>query len=620
MSSALGPASQEPLHVGYQNYATLTDSLKSLAKQHRDACELTTAGTSRQGRTLWALRLGRGTDQDQRTAMALIAGMDGDFPVGSAVALRVAEGLLSAGAGEAGHKLLTEHTVYILPLINPDAVESFFATPQLEQRQALRPVDDDRDGQVDEDGPEDLNGDGWISMMRINMQGRRIGDLEATHLPDPKEPRLLKKADRSKGEKPVYALLVEGVDNDGDELWNEDGVGGVDLNRNFTKRYKDHEPGTGPHQISEPESKAVIDFLLQHPRITALITYGRHDNVVNAPKSGKKGGPKKDAPSPQGRRRFARPKPPAGLHADDIAIYKQISKSYRELTKIEKTPDESADGAAFAWAYAEYGIPAFACRLWTRPEKKKPEKPNEKMGDSTERGTDASDDAKDVMPSSSEKPGEAAAEQRGERGPKRRRKGGNGKGKRGKDEEKSPNTEDIAWLKYSDEKRDGAGFIAWTPFDHPQLGEVEIGGFVPFFKTTPPASELDQIATGQQRFLEDVGNRIASPSLEPVTVTKLSETVYEVRTALVNDGYFPTGLAIAKLNRRVRPIVIVLDIPLDRILGGTRVEKIWSVPGSGGRHELRWVIRGERGSTAKIKLTSEKFGNQTLDVKLAPNG
>lgn len=627
VSSALGPASQEFAHRGYKDYAALTKSLKNLAKHHRDACALASAGTSRQGRTIWALRLGRGKDQDQRTAMALVAGMDGDFPAGSAVALRIAERLLSAGPDEAGHKLLGGHTVYILPRVNPDAIESFFATPQYEQRQALRPVDDDRDGQVDEDGPEDLNGDGKISMMRVNMNGRRTGDLQAAYVPDPKEPRLLKKADRSKGERPIYALLVEGMDNDGDELWNEDGLGGVDLNRNFTNRYKDHEPGTGPYQISEPESKALIDFFLRHPHITMAVFYGRHDNLAQAPPSAKKGGPKKEEPKPGGRRRFSRPKPPVGLHKDDVALYKQISKDYRKLTTIKKAPTESTDGAAFAWAYAEYGIPAFACRVWTRPEPKKPEKAQEGAGQSTEPGTGTPDNAGEPTPSTSENPDQATAEQRGEGKTKRKRKGQNGKGKgkrgegmREKKEEKSPNAEAIAWLKYSDEKRDGAGFIPWSPFDHPQLGEVEIGGFVPFFRTTPPAEALDTLAERQLRFVEYLARRFPKPTLEPVVVTKLSDSIFEIRTALVNDGYFPTGLAIAKLNRRVRPIVIVLDVPLQRILGGTRVAKIWSVPGSGGRHELRWVIRGDLDATVKIKLTSEKYGNQTIDVELAPNG
>ena len=560
------------------------------------------------------LELGRGADRDQRTGLALVAGIDGDFPVGSAVAMRVAEGLLSAAPNEPGHKLLSEHTVYILPRANPDAIETYFTTPRREQRFSLRPTDDDRDGAVDEDGPEDLNGDGVITMMRVKVEGRGIGDLKATHLPDPDDARLLKKANRAKGEVPIYAVLSEGIDNDGDEVWNEDAPGGVDLNSNFAHGYKEHAPGTGPYPVSEPESRALIDFFLNHSQIALAVFYGRHDNVAKAPKAGKKGDAKKPSAPPSGRR-FSRPKLLKGLHGDDIDLFKQVSKDYAEITSIKKTPAESPDGAAFAWAYAEYGIPAFACRVWTRPEPEKPK--DEEKGSKDEEATAKKDDtatgaenkeAPDAVGESS--PSEPPSN-RGERGMKGGKKNGKGKGK-----EESPNAEDIAWLKYSDKTCDGAGFIEWSAFDHPQLGAVEIGGFVPFFRTTPKAKELDGLAEKQLEFIEYLGDRFPNPSVAPVEVTRLSETVYEIRTALLNDGYFPTGLGVSTLNRRVRPIVITLDLPLARIVGGDRITKIWSVPGSRGRHELRWVVQGEAGTVVTVKMTSEKYGDQSIDLTL----
>ncbi|MCH8965517.1 MAG: hypothetical protein IIB58_11185 [Planctomycetes bacterium] len=622
LSSTLVAAAQGTNGTGYHNDSSLADALRKLAADHGDACRLSTFGTSRQGRDLWLLELGRGADRDQRTALAIVAGIDGDFPVGSAVALRVAEGLLSAAPDEPGHKLLSEHTVYILPRVNPDAAESYFATPRVEQRLALRPTDDDRDGAIDEDGPEDLNGDGVITVMRVKLEGRRIGDLQATHLPDPDEPRLLKKADRAKGETPIYAVLTEGIDNDDDEVWNEDGPGGVDLNGNFSHGYKDHQPVTGPYQVSEPESRALVDFFLNHSRIALAIFYGRHDNIATAPKGGKKGADKKPEGS-QASRRFSRPKLLKGLHKDDIDLYKQVSKDYTEMTSIKKAPSESPDGAAFAWVYAEYGIPSFACRVWTRPELEKPkdeDQDNKDKGETENEEDPPAADVEDKEPideDGEEAPSESLADSdKDTDNAKDDMKGGKKKGK-GKGKDKSPNVEDIAWLKYSDKSRDGAGFVEWSAFDHPQLGLVEIGGFVPFFRSTPPAEELDGLAEKQLKFVEYLGERFPNPLLAPVEVTQLSETVYEIRTALVNDGYFPTGLGAATLNRRVRPIVIRLDIPLERIVGGDRVAKIWSVPGSGGRHELRWVVYGEAGSVVTVKLTSEKFGDRTVDVTLA---
>ncbi|MCH8912719.1 MAG: hypothetical protein IIA33_04025 [Planctomycetes bacterium] len=88
MSSTLVAAAQGTNDAAYLKDSSLADALRKLAADHGDACRLSTFGTSRQGRELWLLELGHGADRDRRTALAIVAGIDGDFPVGSAVALR----------------------------------------------------------------------------------------------------------------------------------------------------------------------------------------------------------------------------------------------------------------------------------------------------------------------------------------------------------------------------------------------------------------------------------------------------------------------------------------------------------------------------------------------------
>ncbi|MGD2111085.1 MAG: M14 family metallopeptidase, partial [Phycisphaerae bacterium] len=458
--------------TGYADYDTLTDELRGLADAHPEACVLSAFGTSRQGRELWSLTLGRGADRADRLAMVIVAGIDGNNPATTATAVGVARALLSATEGEPGFALLANHTVHVLPRVNPDAMESYFADARYEQRVALRPWDDDRDGAVDEDGPEDINGDGLITMMRVSLQGRDVRELTATHLPDASEPRLLKKADPAEGEKAIYALLVEGIDSDGDGAYNEDGAGGVDLNRNFMHEYQEHEPSVGPHQVSEPESKALIDFFLEHPQIAIAIFYARHDNVVEVAggdksradakgRSVREGGEGGGGGRMSQRGRRGPEKAPTGLYEDDVSIYKEISERYREITGVKKVPTEPADGAAFAWAYSQYGIPSFACRIWTRPE---PEPEPETASDGEPgQATNETDDA--------ETPDEPRPPRRG---------GGNASG--GRQKRSDADNEEAAWLKYSHEQRGGAGFVPWTPFAHPQLGDVEIGGFAPFFR------------------------------------------------------------------------------------------------------------------------------------------
>ncbi|MCH7702498.1 MAG: hypothetical protein IID37_12505 [Planctomycetes bacterium] len=587
----------------YENYNALTARLQGIVLDHPDVCQLTSVGTSRGGRDLWALQLSAVASPGDASAVLIVAGIDGTDVAGSAVAVELAERVRAAMAD--GVSPWSELTVHILPRMNPDPMESYFASPQWEQAYALRPWDDDRDGSVDEDGPQDLNGDGWITMMRVR-------DPEATHLPDKDDVRLLKKADRAVGDVPVFKVYSEGLDDDDDEEINEDPFGGVDLNRNFMHGYEEHTPGAGPYQISEPESRALVDFVLSHPRIAVCMVYGPHDNLINTPS-----GDKKDETD----------RAPKGLTKDDVAIYKEIGRIYGELTEVKSVPKRDSGGAFFAWCYAQFGVPTFATPVWTRPEPEKQESeeskkdseaasdetsdPSAAAADKTESTTPESESATEADDSDETPDGDSSES------PANGNRNGKGNGKK-KDKDVPPELkEDRAWLKYSDEQRDGDGFVDWQPFTHPTLGEVEIGGFVPFFRNTPPADALGDIVEKQWSFLGDLVGRLPRIEFGEVQVKALSPTVYEIETLLVNRGYFPYALKIGEQNRHVRPLVVTLQLEPDRILGGARVSKVPNVAGGGGIHKLRWVVQGKPGQTVRITVASEKLGDLELNVALA---
>ncbi len=620
--------------------AALSAELQQIVANHPQSCALETIGISRNGHPLEALAIGRGGDRDDRPALAIVAGIDGEHPVSSTVALRIAAVLLGIAPDEPGWEALWRSTVYVIPCVNPDALSAYFATPVREQRHALRPWDDDRDGLVDEDGPDDLNGDGVITMMRLPVAACRKADLEPTHVADPKAERLMKKAERNKGETPTHALVIEGLDDDDDGLFNEDPVGGVDLNSNFPHKYAEHTSTSGPHQISEPESHALIEFFLQHPRIATAIFYGRHDNIAAPPTGGGAegrgagpgagGGPRgalrgqsgRGAPTERGRRggggRFGRRRreAPQGLHEDDVALYAFISEKYSELTGIKKMPAAPSDGAAYAWSYYEYGIPTLAVRLWNRPE---PEpKPDEEGKKGDAEGAEGEETKSDeVPPETAEVPPEG--ERRGRRGGRGGRRGGRPgmDGPGGAEKKNAPADADAAaWLKYSDEEREGQGFLDWAAYTHPQLGEIEIGGFRPYFRTTPAVDDLNEIVEQQGQVALDILERLPRVSIDDPQVKRLGTAVFEIKTALVNEGYFPTGLGIAQLNRTVGPLVVRLDVPLERIVGGQRMQQVWSIPGSGGRQELRWLITGTAGATVTLEVTSKKYGAWSFEITL----
>src|SRR5205085_7544642 len=112
----------------------------------------------------------------------------------------------------------------------------------------------------------------------------RIQDPEGEYILDPVDPRLMMKADKSKGETGAWKLLTEGRDDDHDGAFNEDGPGGVNFNRNFPYNYKFFTPDAGINQVSEIETRVLADFVVDHPNIAIVFTFGAADNLVQTPK------------------------------------------------------------------------------------------------------------------------------------------------------------------------------------------------------------------------------------------------------------------------------------------------------------------------------------------------
>ena len=175
-----------------------------------------------------------------------------------------------------------ETSWYILPVGNPDAMAVVFEEPLRVNSRNSRPYNDDMDDQVDEDGPEDLNGDGYITSMRVKDPAGQWIAVEG-------EPRAMKKADWSKGEKGEFKLYTEGLDNDGDGKYNEDGPGGVNIGVNFPHLFKFHQVDGGAWAGSEPESHELMKFVFERPEIAMTFVFGKTNFCLSPPKAGRQG-------------------------------------------------------------------------------------------------------------------------------------------------------------------------------------------------------------------------------------------------------------------------------------------------------------------------------------------
>ncbi len=345
----------------YYDHATTTEHLASLGRQDPNTVRVCEIAKSREGRDVWMVELGQGSDRDRaaRPAMLVVAGIEGDDLAGPFTAISWIERLARHNEDPNAAKLLETTTIYVVPCLNPDATERYFAKPTEEIGRNGAPNDEDHDGLIDEDGCEDLNGDGLITMMRVE-------DKEGRYIADPNESRLMLPTDPLKGEVPVWKLLPEGLDNDHDKRWNEDGPGGVNFNRNFPYNYKYFAADAGLHPVSETETRALADFVVAHPNIGIVLTYGAADNLRKTPRS---------AASP------GRSKPMEAISDKDIGYFETLGKAYRAKLGLEKELEVASEPGTFSdWMYFHRGRlswrPARGTRRWRwrSPNRKKTRK------------------------------------------------------------------------------------------------------------------------------------------------------------------------------------------------------------------------------------------------------
>ena len=246
----------------YDN-AELATSLSVLEKAYPQFMKVLSLGKTQQGLDILAVILNNSKTgpAKHKPGYYIDGNIHGNEIQGTEVALYAIWYLLeNYGKTELATRLLDEKAFYIIPTMNPDARE-YFINKETSHRSGLVPRDNDRDGLLDEDGTDDLDGNGLITQMRKKDPYGRF----KTH---PDDPRIL--IPTRPGEKGEYSLLgEEGIDNDGDGRINEDSLGGYDMNRNYGFNWQPDyvQGGAGEYPFCFPETKATREFLLSHPNI-----------------------------------------------------------------------------------------------------------------------------------------------------------------------------------------------------------------------------------------------------------------------------------------------------------------------------------------------------------------
>jgi murein tripeptide amidase MpaA len=194
--------------------------------------------------------------------------------------------------------------------------------------------------------------------------------------------------------------------------------------------------------------------------------------------------------------------------------------------------------------------------------------------------------------------------------------------------------DDLKMLKWSDEQLAGQGYVDWYPFEHPQLGAVELGGWNALlaYRNPPPAFLEKELALFPDWLLWHLA---ISPKLEvyEVSVTPAGDGAQRVRLVVHNTGWLPTYITKKALQRKaVRGVVAEISLPAGAtLITGKLREELGQLEGraygssapSGGvadvtddRLKVEWVVAAPAGAQINLLARHPRSGVVRATVTL----
>jgi murein tripeptide amidase MpaA len=337
------------------NYPELVDAMRALVEGHPDLLSMQSVGKSVEGRDIWCVTVNNPeTGPDSSKPAFYCEGNVHGNEVQAAEACLYLIWYLAENHGRLDRvtELVDQRAFYVLPTVNPDGRAHWFDAPNTtsSSRSGKAPVDDDRDGLLDEDGYDDLDGDGQVVLMRRKSpDGRYVLSGE-----DPRAMVPIRPGDEVRGDR--YELLgYEGIDNDGDGDVNEDSPGYYDMNRNWPADWQPAhiQGGAGPYPLCWPETRSIAEFIRARPNIAGVQSYHNAGGMIlRGPAH-----PSRDAQYPRADEEVARSIGEVGTRL--IPFYRNYI-IYKDLYAVR--------GGFVNWTYEHLGIFSYTNELWNNAQ------------------------------------------------------------------------------------------------------------------------------------------------------------------------------------------------------------------------------------------------------------
>jgi hypothetical protein len=541
--AAVAPAEYEPRYHTLGEVAALVKGWIASARPERtlvEAVDLPATGT---GLPVPALAFGApgGIPLAQRPTVLLLGGLDGVSLSGSEAVLSSTSMLLAQPS-----RLPRDVAFVAVPWASPEALAQMQAGRGGDGRD-LTPLDDDGDGAVDEDGPDDLDGDGRILDMLIeDPEGPWVRAAD---------PRFL--APARAGDAPRYKLVREGRDDDGDGKFNEDPAGGVCFDRSFPLGWRcDHPFAKGAELPLEiPSCRAIADLALTRRTAAVLMFQGDYGGL-GLPGSRHENPWPKDA---------------------DAGAFEIAARLFARATGRATPPpaplvvarEQERPGAGLDWFYAVPGALALEVAVW---------------GPNVEKPADAAGvGLADALFENAGKPGARAVPP-------------------------AVSATDLAWRRWLDNMRGGIGFVEWHPVELGDGRSALVGGWEPNSRRNAPEKSLPAALAGMGDFVAELSAALPVLELRLTDVRREGE-VCTIRARIADIGTLPTGAwtsGRAGSGTATPPGArLELELPAGaRLLSGEAGVGLGTISGGGTSREVSWIVLAAPGSVLTVHATA----------------
>lgn len=543
----------------YHDYAELTQILKTLEATYPDLCRLESIGKSHEGRDIWMLEVTNRKTAEGKDKPAVYA--DANTHAGEVTGCEVILYTI---------KMLVEGYGTDPQITRILDTRTFYFIPRitvdgsdyyLHTPYMLRSSMRPWPDEVDErKGLVPEDVDGNGKILTM-----RIPDPDGAWKVSDKDPRLMVKRRPDETGGTYYSVYAEGRLVNGDVVVVKQAPPryGIDFNRNYPTNWAlpVRQRGSGDYPFSEPEMKAVGDFYVSHPNIVTSMAYHTSGGWILRPLC-----TRRESEMPQ----------------EDREIYRAVGERAEEITGYPARPvfewftlnqDKPEVGSDLEWVYETLGILAFETELWDMA-------------------------------------GRAGI-------PKRPLYAYRGLSDKEREEEA------LKLLKWNDEAMGGKLFHPWRPFDHPDFGLVEIGGWEPKFgRQNPPLELLEEEIKKNAPF--NLTRALITPLLvvQSFQPEALGEGLYKLEAVIKNEGYLPTHVTFQALKlNAAKPVRVRLELSGGaELVSGKDEFDVGHLGGraGGGDHKKKfsWVVRSTPGGRATITAWCPRAGKARREVVL----